>query len=235
MDLNSADVASPPKSEALSPVLAAIVKPETTAIIVVDVMDAYFDAEAVLPQLFHTGTAQLVETAKRISSFIDESRKFPTAATIFVRMIERPDSMTENYRYKMEDVHGVPPLVEVDGPGWNYYEIQPQATDHQIVKTHYNAFTGTNLHEYLKAKSVKTLIIIGGYGSRCVASTAIVAADVYGYNVFVPNDLIANLDAADKTYGGPKVDEIPGFLQALDAIWGYAPASRSILETWRQL
>ena len=90
------------------------------------------------------------------------------------------------------------------------------------------------MHEHLQQRGVRTLVIIGGYGSRCVAATAIVGADVYGYNVFVPKDLIANLDEPDTTSTRGGVDEIPGFLQALDTIWGYAPNSGSILRTWER-
>jgi|SRR3989344_1637946 len=223
----------PPANEPLPPELAEIIKPQDTAIIVVDVMDAYFDPQAVLPKLAKAGTTQLEEASHRIRGFIDESRKYPVATTVFARMVERPESMTDNYKFKME-YKDTPPLVEVDGAGWAYHGTQPQEGDHEVVKTHYNAFSGTDLHEHLQQRGVRTLVIIGGYGSRCVAATAIVGADVYGYNVFVPKDLIANLDEPDTTSTRGGVDEIPGFLQALDTIWGYAPNSGSILRTWER-
>lgn len=225
----------PNKAETLSPALTEIIKPQQTAIIVVDVMDAYFNQNAVLPRLVNSDTTKLDATAKKIKAFLEATRKYPLAAYVFTKMVERPDAMPANYAYKMEEVDDTPPLVEVEGSGWDYYEVQPQEDDHQVTKNHYNAFSDTNLDDYLKSKGVKSLVIVGGYGSRCVASTAVVAADVYGYHVFVPRDLIANLDSSEKPYEGEWVDEIPGFLQALDAIWGYAPTSQAILNTWQQL
>lgn len=220
-------------SEILPPALAEILKPQETAIIVVDVMNAYFDQQETLAKLVHSGTTELDKTAKKISEFLDESRKYPIATHVFTRMVERPDAMPENYRYKMAEVDETPALVEVGGSGWNYYTVAPQEGDHEITKTHYNAFTDTNLHDHLQQKRVKTVVIIGGYGSRCVASTAIVAADVYGYNVFVPKDLVANLDSPEKQ--DPNwVDELPAFLQAHDIVWGYTPNSKAILNTWQQ-
>jgi len=226
----------PPRTiETLPPELAEIIKPEETAIIVVDVMDAYFDRGAVLPQFVGAGTTQLEAAAKRIREFLDTSRQYPIAATVFARMIERPEVMPANFRYKMTVTDDVPPLVEVDGPGWDYHGVQPQPGDHEISKTHYNAFTDTDLHQHLQERGVKTVVLIGGYGSRCVAATAIIAADVYGYHVFVPNDLIANLDSSNAAGGtNTRIDEIPGFLQALNAVWGYSPSSAAILGTWEQ-
>lgn len=220
--------------ETLSPKLAEILKPEQTGIIVVDVMRAYFDSNEILPQLVQSGTTKLDATAKRIKEFLEITRKYPIATRVFTKMIERPDVMPENYRYKMEKVDDTPPLVEVGGSGWDYYEVQPQDKDHQITKTHYNAFSGTDLYNHLQSKGVKTLVIVGGYGSRCVASTAIVAADVYGYHVVVPRDLIANLDSPERSNQKDWVNEIPGFLQALDVVWGYAPSSKAILSAWER-
>jgi nicotinamidase-related amidase len=224
------------EEEVLPLALAEILKPNETAIMVIDAQDAYFRPDAVLPQLAGAGTTRLEEVAPKIKHFLDESRKLPIAATVFTRMIERPDAMPPNYRYKMEKVDGTPPLVEVDGAGWNYFGgIEPEEGDHQITKVHYNPFTNTNLHELLQQKGAKTLILTGGYGSRCVASTAVVAADVYGYNVVVPNDLIANLDSPDNPNAlGGEADEVKAFLQALDAVWGYAPSSQAILNTWKE-
>lgn len=212
-------------TEILSPALVEILKPQETAIIVVDVMNSYFDQNEILAKtVVHSGTTYLQETAKKIGEFLEASRKYPIATTVFARMIERPDAMPENFRYKMEEVDDTPPLVEVGGPGWNYYGVAPREGDHEVTKVHYNAFTGTDLDKHLKAKGVKTLVIIGGYGSICVASTAIVAADTLGYNVVIPKDLVANLDK--------NRSEVPAFLQAFDSAWGYARSSEAILNTW---
>lgn len=197
-------------------------------------MDAYFSQDAVLPKLVDAGTKKLDRTADRIKDFLDDSRKYPVAATIFTRMIERPDAMSGNYRYKMEEVDDTPPLVEVDGPGWDYYKVKPQEGDHEFTKTTYSAFKRTGLKEYLESKGVKTVILVGGYGSRCVAATAFDAADE-GFHVVVPKELIANLDAPDvKDVQGPWVDETQAFLQVNEAILGYSPSSKAILNTWER-
>lgn len=220
-------------AETLSAQLAEIIHPQKIGIIVVDAMDAYFKSDAMLPQMVGSGTKRLQQTAQDIKLFLEASRQYPIATHVFTKMIERPDAMPDHYRFKME-MENTPPLVEVNGSGWSYYVVKPQSQDYEITKTHYNAFTDTNLHKHLQEKGVKSLVIVGGYGSRCVAATAIVASDVLGYNVFIPRDLIANLDSAEKP--DPNwVDEIPAFLQAFDTVWGYTPSSQAILNTWKQL
>lgn len=195
-------------------------------------MDAYFNENAVLPQLVNAGTKKLDETADRIKEFLAKSRKFPVATTVFTRMVERSDMMSENYRYKMAEVDDTPPLVEKDGPGWDYYKVKPQPGDHEVTKTTYSAFKRTGLKEYLESKGVKTVILVGGYASRCVAATAFEAADE-GFHVVIPEDLVANLDDPDvKDQESGWVDEKQAFLQANRAILGYSPSSSVILNTW---
>jgi nicotinamidase-related amidase len=221
-------------SKGLPPTIVKLLDPSETAIIVIDVMDAYFNKNAILPQLVGSTTTKLEAVAQKIDTFLSTARQYNLATVVFTKMVERPETMPKNYRYKMEEVEGTPSLVEENGPGWNYFQVQPQQEDFEIIKRHYNAFTDTALHAHLQEKRVKTIILVGGYGSRCVASTAIVGADVYGYNVFVPKDLVANLDSADIPIDGEWANEVKGFLQALNAIWGYAPSSEAILNVWNQ-
>lgn len=219
-------------NEVLPPKTAELITPAQTAIIVVDVMDAYFASNGRLAKLTGHKTTQLDATAKRINSFLEEARKYSPAAVVFTRMVERPDSLPPNLAAKMEEMD-TPALVEENGEGWNYYGVSPQAGDHEITKTHYNAFTGTDLDAYLKSKGVKSVIIVGGFGSRCVARTAGSASDDYGYNTFVLPDLIANSDSVDKPGQPAGVDEIAGFLQGFNIILGYTPSAQTVLNTWK--
>ena len=217
----------------LSPQLAELIKPEHTGIIVVDVMDAYFDQNAVLPKLVGFGTAKLDATARKIKLFLEAARRYSPATIVFTRMVERPDAVPSNLAKKMA-LDDTPPLVEENGAGWNYYLVRPQEGDHEIIKTHYNAFKDTDLDEHLREKGVQSVIVVGGYGSRCVARTADAASDDYGYHTFVPRDLIANPDTSDKPGQSEQIDEIAGFLQGFDIILGYTPPSEAILNTWER-
>lgn len=222
------------RPESLSPELAELIKPAQTGIIVVDVMDSYFSQDAVLPKMVGFTTRELDAAAKRIKEFLEQARKYKPATVVFTRMVERPDAMLPNLAKKME-MEDTPPLVEVNGAGWGYYEVSPEEGDLQITKTHYNAFVDTSLYSHLQEKGVKSVIVVGGYGSRCVARTAGAAADDYGFHTFVPKDLIANPDSVDIPGASRGVDEIAGFLQGFEIILGYAPNSRSILQAWESV
>lgn len=215
----------------LSPQLAEMLKPQQTGIIVVDVMNSYFSGDGVLAKMIGFDTTVLDATAKKIKAFLEAAREHSPATVVFTRMLERPDAVPPNLARKME-IGDTPPLVEENGPGWDYYEVSPLPDDHEITKTHYNSFTGTDLDAHLRSKGVSSLIVVGGYGSRCVARTAESAADDFGYNTFVPPDLIANPDSLDKPGIAPVADEIAGFLQSFDIILGYTPQSQAILNAW---
>lgn len=60
-----------------------------------------------------------------------------------------------------------------------------------IVKDNNSAFVGTNLHERLKEKKIRTLFIIGINANGCVQDTAMGALR-RGYKVFTSTDLIAS-------------------------------------------
>ncbi|HSW74512.1 MAG TPA: isochorismatase family cysteine hydrolase [Candidatus Saccharimonadales bacterium] len=219
------------QKEELDPRVAKTLKPEETAIIVVDVMDGYGSPEAPLPKYlneqFDATFTDLDKAVDKIVYFLGTARKHPIATTVFVRMVERPDTMPENLRLKME-IDKVPPVVEKDGEGWGYYKVQPQEDDHEIVKYSYDSFLGTDLDTHLKAHGVKTVVVMGGYASVCVETTARTAAQL-GYNTFVPADL-----TADPTL--PNHPQTPGAvrekLSTINEVMGYMPLSSTILDIW---
>lgn len=217
----------------LNPRVVKILKPETTAIIVMDMMDAYCDPMQPLPQClektFGFNFDDLNKAADRIVAFLKESRKFSTATTVFIRMIERPETMPLSISLKMA-VEGYPPVAEKDGQGWNYYKVKPQPGDHEIVKYSYDAFRNTDLDKHLREKVVKTIIIIGGHASVCVDTTARTAAQL-GYHTFVPADLTADP-------GLPNEQQTPEFirkrLDTINSVMGYMPLSSTILKIWEK-
>lgn len=215
------------KVEVLDERVAETLKPEETAIIVVDVMDAYCDPNAPLPKYMGASTEALDRAADRIVDFLAATRSLPIASTVFVRMVERPDTASENQRLKMK-VDGVPPVAEIDGVGWNYYKVQPQDGDYEIIKYQYDSFMGTDLDGHLKASDIKTVVIMGGYASVCVETTARTASQL-GYNTFVPADLTADLD---RPGNNQTPEDIREKLSTINNVMGYMPLGSTILKIW---
>lgn len=215
--------------EQLDPRIAETLKPEETAIIVVDVMDGYCRPDAPLPQFLNTTIKALDGAVDKMVSFLDKSRELPIATTVFTRMVERPDAVPANLRLKME-VDESPAVAEVDGEGWDYYKVQPEEGDHEITKHNYDTFMGTDLHEHLQERGVKTVILVGGYASVCVDSTARTAAQL-GYHTFVPADLTADPDFSNSEQ---TPDVIRKKLVAVNEVLGYMPLHSSILDALEQ-
>lgn len=213
--------------EVLDQRIAETLRPEDTAIIVVDVMDGYCDPNAPLPKYMGATTEALDKAADRMVDFLAATRDLPIASTVFVRMVERPDTAPENQRLKME-VGGVPAVAEIDGVGWNYYKVHPLASDHEIIKYQYDSFMGTDLDGHLKASEVKTVVIMGGYASVCVETTARTASQL-GYNTFVPADLTADLDRPGNSQ---TPEDIREKLSTINNVMGYMPLGSTILQIW---
>jgi len=215
------------------PRICEILKPEETAIIVVDVMDGYCNPEEPMPKFLQKTTGvnfnDLDKAADSIVKFLATSRKYPIATTVFVRMVERPDTLPPSIRLRLE-IDGTPPTTTKDGQGWNYYKVKPLSTDYEIVKYRSDAFMGTDLDKHLRVHDVKTVIITGGHASICVDTTARTAAQL-GYHTFVPADLTADPGLPDN----PQTpDVIRKHLDTINSYMGYMPVSSTILEVWEK-
>ncbi len=213
------------------PRITALLKPQQTAILVIDVMDGFCDPKEPLPKFLHETTGvtfdDLDKAADRLVSFLAQSRSYPFATTVFVRIVERPETMSESIRLRVE-INGDPPTDEKDGQGWGYYKVRPFSSDYEIVKYRNDAFMGTDLDAHLKKHNVSTVIVTGGYASICVDTTARTAAQL-GYHTFVPADLTADpgLPSEPQT-----PDVIRKRLDTINSYMGYMPLSSTILSIW---
>ena len=78
--------------------------------------------------------------------------------------------------------------------GWKIYAtLKPAPQDTVIDKTRYDAFFKTRLHQILKQKHIKNLIITGTMTEICCESTARTAM-FYDYNIFFCKDLTFTSD-----------------------------------------
>jgi nicotinamidase-related amidase len=217
----------------LDPRIAELLNPAETALLVVDMMNAYCDPKSALGQYLikyeEANFDYLEVVAERIDNFLARSRDFPLAATVFIRNLERPEHMPQSIRHKMK-LANIPSVVDENGEGWDYYKVRPLKSDKQITKYLYDSFMNTELDAYLRSQGVKTVIIVGGHASVCVDSTARTAAQL-GYHTFVPADL-----TADPLPKGVKQDEqtIRNKLYMIDMVVGYMPLSSSIISVWEK-
>jgi len=175
--------------------LGNVINVGPTAILVIDLQNAYCSKKGSMARLGHD-TSINEEIVSRISNFLDKARNLATLV-IFTKMIEDPEYMADNAKLKATMAKNT---VAVSSPGtfdFEYAGIKPNDTDKEITKKSYDVFSNPDLEKMLVEGGIKNLIITGVNGDVCV-DTTIRSAYTKGYNVIVPEDLVGTIK--DKIY-----------------------------------
>ncbi|MDQ5886217.1 MAG: biuret amidohydrolase [Patescibacteria group bacterium] len=183
---------------------------KTTAIVVIDKQNAYFSRDAVnrrnrnLPE-------NSDEILHSIDLFIDKCRSMGLK-TYWTQMVEdvheSPENIAEIMMLDDEKVESRTDSADFLIAG----RTKPMPGDLIFTKRYYDAFAQTNLDEQLKNDGIKTIVLVGGYASRCVLGTAY-GANGHDYRSVVIRDLVINQIS--------NIDEIPAFYRVIEAILGY--------------
>lgn len=96
--------------------------------------------------------------------------------------------------------------------------VEPDEGEKIIVKKHVNAFRDTDLLEYLQAKGIKKLVLMGMMTHVCLEAATRAAAD-YGFSCTVIHDACATRDVK---FGGEVVKARDVHLSTLNTLVSYA-------------
>jgi maleamate amidohydrolase len=196
--------------------LRELVDPAHTALIVIDKQYGYFQREGVQ-------TTDLLSKVDGIESFILKARS-KEVAIYWTQMLENIDDSPSNIQYVMQHQDGYVELTRQGRQSFEFFgDVTPEANEEVITKKRYNAFAHTKLAKLLKDRGIKTVILVGGYGSRCVLASIVGAVDE-GFRVVVPRQLIGNTDVT--------MDEIPATLSVIKSIYGFVVDTDEIYATW---
>ena len=88
-------------------------------------------------------------------------------------------------------------------------ELAPEEMDPVIEKTGYSGFHQTGLEGLLQSLKVDHLTLTGCVTNICILFTAYDAV-IRGYDVTVPTDCVANLDAEDGAFALKQMSEVLG-------------------------
>jgi len=72
-------------------------------------------------------------------------------------------------------------------------EVEPLAGEHLETKNVNSAFIGTGLEQYLRAKQITTLVLVGLTSDHCVSTTTRMAANL-GFEAILPEDCLATFN-----------------------------------------
>ncbi len=142
--------------------LAALTAPQHTAVLVVDVQPL-FTAMPLVPALD--------EVLPRLQRFLAAARA-AGVPRVFIRHVIPEDRWTEVWQQQYPSGRakaGLAPDSPVSGfaPGF-----EPEPDDMVVVKERYSGFVDTELAALLRARGIRTVVLVGLTTDVCVGSTA---------------------------------------------------------------
>jgi len=211
--------------------LKQLVNPRKSALLIVDIQYDYCSKEGKLAKHWknknnlYGDTSPIEDMLLRLENFIKICRK-NKIPIIWLRMSEDSKLMPKNYLIRETFLgKNFLDLCVKNTKGFEFYKLKPEKNDYfDIVKIQYNAFTNLKLNKLLNKLNISTTIITGVLTSRCVKATVQGAVE-QGYNVVVPEDLVA-MFKEHKHHHETALDDI-------NRIFGYVINSKNIIKTWK--
>ena len=183
-----------PADETTGPAEAGELRPERTALIVVDMTNEFVAEEGTF------GITGAREMIPRLNRTIRASRD-SGVPVVFLREVNRPGGSDAGV--KADQSPGTPGR-DVHAPGWQTelhedLDFDPDA-DVDIVKRQYSGFHGTELDDVLRGLNVERVVITGVASQICCNAT-VEDAFYNGYRVLVVSDCTAAAKIRDQGWG----------------------------------
>lgn len=200
-------------------------KPEHTALVVVDVQNAFCHPQGIRSRQSDSGqSAAIMESMRSNLLFLLDSARRAGSLRIFVRAIHDLVYVSPVYAEQMRK-QGTLGGITRDSWDADYWgdEIRPNLgpREVEILKHRYSAFRGTDLDVVLRSNSIKTLVMTGVATGGCVISTAI-DGFFEDYYVVMASDAMADRDK--------QVQEM--LLRRFGQAFGDVLSSSEIVEIW---
>jgi ureidoacrylate peracid hydrolase len=170
---------------------SALVDPNATALIVIDVQNDFCHPEGAFGRVGHDN-GRMHDLASALHTLLAEARR-REVLTIFVRATydrQVTSRVLAQHRRRLGLLDSLC-LEGSWGAEW-YSNVAPVEAPNELVLTkhRFDAFQGTPLDLYLRSSSIRSVIVTGVVTSGCVEST-VRRAFFLDYNVVVPRDGVA--------------------------------------------
>lgn len=201
--------------------LRAMLQPERTALVVVDVQTDFAAPFGLLGRV-GVDLSSVAPALANIQALIAAARS-AGATVAFMRVVTRPETDSTALKTLMarKGMPGGEAICRIDDGGADYYGVDPQPGDIEIDKLMFNSFHATDLDAQLRARGIDTLVMTGFSTDCCVDQTAR-AAFHFDYHVFVVADACAAYDEALHRHS----------LQVLYKNCALLVASRDVVAAW---
>jgi ureidoacrylate peracid hydrolase len=204
----------------MTPSLAQVAAPATSALLVIDVQNDYVHPDGALSKAGLDTSAcravvpaiqRLLSAARGSGVFVVHTRNWHRDAT---------DSGPWRDRILRTSTPETRP-GRADTWGAAFYEIAPRDGEEIVSKARYDAFLGTNLEMILRAREIRTVICGGVTTNVCVESTAR-SAHLHDFNLVVVSDCC----------GSPEPELHAATLENVRRHFGTVVESRDLIEAW---
>ena len=192
--------------------LADALEPETTALVVVDVQNAFAAPGSPLTDA-GADVSACVERVPNVRELLTLAREAGLTVA-FTRSLRRADE-----RDAPQNVYDVVPGIFRDdepavccrgNPDTNYVDgIEPREDEYEVEKIRYDAFHDTPLEYYLRSEGVETVVLCGFTTNVCVEGTAR-GAHERGFNVVLVEDCCASFSPDQHRSGVRNVELLLG-------------------------
>jgi ureidoacrylate peracid hydrolase len=191
--------------------LAALVDPQHTAILVVD-MQVLFTSKPLQPALD--------EVLPRCARFLEAARQIRVPC-VFIRHVIAEDQWTEPWQ-QQHSPRLKAALAPASPVGGFHAAFVPEPDDLHVIKPRYSGFIGTDLETLLRERAVRTVIVAGLTTDVCVSSTA---RDAFqrDFHTVTLSDCTAEQTLARHEAG----------LASLAACFGRVCTSEQVLAAWQ--
>lgn len=186
-----------------------------TALILIGYQNDFFSPSGILHSTIEK-TESLYCVLANTLSLITQLENTP------VSMVATPIAFSEDYHELDVDPVGVLKAIKQSRAfrkgEWGSATIEALTAfgdriDYLYGKVGFNAFANTYLGQYLKAKSIKNVILAGAVTSICVDSTARAAAEL-GFNVYIVSDCTAARTVVEQEFYCQQI--FPIYAQVID-------------------
>lgn len=196
--------------------LSEKINPQTTALLITDMQRDYCCAGGVIDKMgFDFEVAKRL--APRLNDFVDRARKI-LKYIVHIKMAHIPELASPVLKEHYERVG----LQRENNPSFSeFYGIKPMDGEIVVPKYRYSAFVSTYLDKYLRANSIKTLVLTGVATNVCVESTAR-DGFMLDYHIVVASDLTEATETGAKQWS----------LRNIETFFGEVVNSRNLLDCW---
>ncbi len=204
----------------INPDLAALLAPDQTVLLVVDVQNDFCHDDGVFGQA-GLQMGQIQAAVDNLLPFIEAARR-TRVPVIFVKTHHDAWSNSPAWVARHARRGRRVEICAIGSWGAEFYRVSPGPEDRVIVKHRYSAFMGTSLEVILRSLGRPTLLLTGATTNVCVESTAR-DAFMRDYHAVLVEDCVA----------APTKEEHESTLHNMRTYFGHVFDSATIVALWQ--